>query len=404
MPRIGSARATARRTFTKWGPVRCYGVTKGKGNSAAPWTLLVWGTYDAVKPRIRILIEGLKAHGIHVHEAPIPVWTGIRDRGTLRAGEKAAVALRYVAALPRLVASYLRAPRHDAVLVAYPGLFDVFVLLPLARLRGVPIVWDMFISPWDTAVNDRRLYHRWHPVALALYTLEWMASRIVNAVFLDTRAHARRFEQLMGLRPGRVGAVPLGADPARFTAHEAPPRNAAAPFRVLFYGQYIPLHGLETIVRAAHIVERAGHRIAWTLVGAGQEQQRITTLIGSLGVRSVEQRGWVPPAELPALIREASVGLGIFGTSGKALTVVPNKVYELAASQITIVTADTPAVREFAPDHPRVRLVPPGDAAALAATIIGLAAGPASAGPPLPVVGPREVGAAFLRAVECLHA
>lgn len=375
----------------------------GKGNSVAPATLLVWGTYDAAKPRVRILLEGLRQNGVRVLEAPVDVWTGVRDRGTLGAGERLGVVARYVAAIPRLIASYLRAPRHDAVLVPYPGLFDLFVLLPLARLRGVPIVWDMFISAYDTVVNDRRMYSRRHPVGALLYALEWLASRFVSDLFLDTDAHARRFEQLMGLPNGRVGAVPLGTDPARFPPAAAR-ATAGRPFRVLFYGQYIPLHGLETIVRAAHLVEQRGIDARWTLVGAGQEQPRVTQLIESLGVRSIEQVGWVQPSELPALIHAADVGLGIFGTSGKALTVVPNKVYELAAAQATIVTADTPAMREFAPAHPRVHLVPPGDAEALADTIARLAAEPRRSDVPLPVVGPREVGAAFLRAVECVHA
>ena len=377
-------------------------MTAEKGNAAERASLLVWGTYDAAKPRVRILLEGLRRKGVTIHERPVDVWTGIRDRGTLTRGEQAGVAVRYLAAIPRLIAALLRAPRHRAVLVPYPGLFDLFVLFPFARARGTPIVWDMFISPYDTMVNDRRMLRRWHPVALALFVLEWVAARMVDDLFLDTATHARRYERLMGLRSGRVGVVPLGTDPERFPRRRGAPARGG-PLRVLFYGQYIPLHGLETIVRAAHLLQQRNVPVTWTLVGAGQEQPRITALIEQLSVRTVEQRGWVAPAELPALIEQSSVGLGIFGTSGKALTVVPNKVYELAASNTAIVTGDTPAQRDFAAGHPRVHLVPPGDADALAATIERLASDGDPGSPALPIVGPEEVGDAFLRAVECLH-
>lgn len=375
-------------------------------NSGASGTLLVWGTFDATRPRVRVLLEGLQAHGYPLEVINADVWRGVRDRGTMSARAKAGVATRWLRALPALLASYRRAPAHRAVLVPYPGLFDLFALLPLARARGVPVIWDMFISPYDTVVNDRRMLPRWHPLAVLLYALEWLASRMVSGLFLDTEAHARRFERLMRLPAGRVQAVPLGTDPARFPPRprESPNGAPGGPFRVLFYGQYIPLHGLETIVRAAHLAESRGANIRWTLVGAGQEQAMVTQLIATLGVGSVEQKGWVAPEALPALIHDADVGLGVFGTSGKALTVVPNKVYELAAAQATIVTADTPAMREFGTGHPRIHLVPPGDPEALAAVIMRLAREPGADGRPLPVVGPLEVAAAFRRVVDAtLH-
>lgn len=368
------------------------------GNSARSLPLLVWGTFDPARPRVRILTEGLREHGIPLVVENVDVWQGVRDRGTMRPGEILAVARRYLGAIPRLVSAYRRTPRHRAVLIPYPGLFDIFVVAPLARARGVPLIWDLFISPYDTVVNDRRMLSRWHPSALALYLLEWGASRMATHLFLDTAVHARRFEQLMRLPEGRVGAVPLGTDPVRFPPRRAAP-SRAPHFRVLFYGQYIPLHGLDTIVRAAHLAEQRGAAIQWTLVGAGQEQPRITRLIEELGVRSIHQRGWVAPTELPTLLADADVGLGIFGTSGKALTVVPNKVYELAAAQVPIVTGDTPAMREFATGHPAIHLVPPGDPEALARTVMQLAAQREAPATALPIVGPREVASAFLRTV-----
>jgi glycosyltransferase involved in cell wall biosynthesis len=364
--------------------------------------LLVWGTYDTTKPRVRLLLEGLRAAGIAHDEAHADIWTGVRDKGTLTRREQLAAAWRWCRAQPALVAAFLRAPTPRAVLVPYLGLFDLLVLAPFARWRRVPIIWDLFLSPWDTVVHDRGMVGRWHPVAILLYASEWLASRLATRLFLDTAAHARRYEGLMGLPEGRVGAVPLGTDPARFPARPARPA-VHKPLRVLFYGQYIPLHGLGTIVRAAKLLDERGAAVRITLVGGGQEEPRIRALIAELGVGVVEQRGWVPVEELPALIHDADVGLGIFGTSGKAVTVVPNKVYELAATQTPIVTGDTPAMREFAPGHPWVLRVPPGDPAALAACLEGIVAtGGWPEAPPLPVVGPREVGAAFAHVAEGL--
>ena len=364
--------------------------------------LLVWGTYDVSKPNVRQLLAGIRAVGIPVHEVHADIWAGVRDKGTLTRVEQVRAMWRWVAAAPRLVRGYLAAPPHVAVLVPYLGLFDVFVLLPFARSRGVPIIWQVFISPYDTAVNDRRMLSRWNPVAWGLYAMEWLAVRLADRSFIDTPAHARRFEALMGVAPGTVGDVPLGTDPARFPPRDGKP-TLHVPLRVLFYGQYIPLHGLETIVRAAKLVEEAGVAVAWELVGAGQEEARITALIAQLGVRSVTQVGWVAPTELPGRIRDADVGLGVFGTSGKALTVIPNKAYEIAATQTPLISGDSPAMRDFAPGHPWVFRTTPGDPQALAERVIAIARMEEwPDAPPMPVIGPREVGEAFTRVIAGL--
>ena len=82
-------------------------------------------------------------------------------------------------------------------------------------------------------------------------------------------------------------------------------------------------------------------------------------------------------AASPARIARASICLGIFGTTAKAARVVPNKVYQCAAMARPVISADTPALREFFDPERHVELVRPGDGAALAERIAMLARDPA---------------------------
>jgi glycosyltransferase involved in cell wall biosynthesis len=358
--------------------------------------VLIWGSYDISKPRVRLLVKGLRDAGVLVDEVHADIWAGVRDKGILSRCQLLRAGLRWLLAMPGLIKRYLFAPAHDVVLVPYLGLFDVLILAPFSKLRRKPIAWDIFISGYDTVVNDRRLLNGAHPLALALYACEWCASRLAAYPFLDTGAHAARFETLMHLPAGRVGSVPLGTDVTRFTP-AATQHVIHRPLRVLFYGQYIPLHGLETVIRAADLLARSGIAVQWELVGAGQELARITALIASLNVTSVRQLGWVSPSSLPDRMRAADVGLGIFGTSGKALTVVPNKVYEMSAAQLPIVTADTPPMAFFAQGHPWIRLVTPGSPDALASCIREIATQTDwGKSPPMPIVGSSEVATSML--------
>jgi glycosyltransferase involved in cell wall biosynthesis len=65
------------------------------------------------------------------------------------------------------------------------------------------------------------------------------------------------------------------------------------------------------------------------------------------------------------------VNLGIFGTTAKALNVVPTKVFQGAAAGCAVVTSDTPPQRAALGDA--AVYVPPGDVAGLVAALRALA-------------------------------
>lgn len=334
---------------------------------------IVWGTFDTGKPRVRMLIEALR-----IGNAELPVfhrnpWKGIEDKSQMRgAFTKLALLLRWLMAYPALILAYLRAPRHEVVVVPYPGNLDVLVLWPFARLRGARICWDMFLSLYDTTVIDRGMLARKGLMARLLYVAEWLSTRAADRVLLDTKAHARHVAHLFGLVEDKIGAFHVGAEIDVFERAKTPP--PLSPLRVLFYGQFIPLHGIDTIVEAIAQIEKRGDgpEITFTIVGTGQEQARIDALIAARDLRSVERVEWVAYDALPGLIERSAICLGIFAPEGKATRVIPNKVYQILGVGRPLITMDSPAIRELLEPGPALRLVPPGDAIALANTILAL--------------------------------
>ena len=335
--------------------------------------IVLWGTCDSGKPRNRILMRGLRENGVEVIEIRADVWAGIEDKGNIAGlGRKLGLLLRWLAAYPGLVWRYLRAPRHDAVLIGYMGHLDVLVLWPFARLRGAPVVWDAFLSLWDTMVEDRKMIGRYNPLAWLLHAWEWLACRAARIVVLDTRAHADYFVARYGLPRERTASVLVGAEPDAFPPVAGKSDNGDA-LRVLFFGQFIPLHGIETIVRASR--KANGKAIHWTLVGGGQEETRIRGMLGEAAA-NVDWIPWVDYDELSDRIAQADVCLGIFGDTGKAARVIPNKVFQILSAGAPLITRDSPAIRELlTPDMPGVWLVPPADPGALLEAIDSIAAG-----------------------------
>ena len=282
-----------------------------------------------------------------------PVWDGQEHKW--RAGAREA--LRLALAEARLLGE--RADGFDAILVGYPGHAD----LPAARCaaRGRPVVFNPLLSLVDTLVADRARFRPSSRAARLLRAVDRAAIRAADVVVADTEANARYLSSLAGVERDRVAVCLVGAEERIFRAGWAPRK----PFTCLFVGKLIPLHGLETILGAAH----AAPEVRFRVVGSGQLDRLMRA-----APPNVEWVRWVPYESLVGEYHRAGCALGIFGRSDKASRVIPNKAFHALACGTPLVTADTPAARELLVDEESALLVPPGDEQALAAALRRLAA------------------------------
>ncbi len=332
--------------------------------------ILMFGTYDtSAHPRVGILAAGLRAHGLEVEECNVPLGLDTAARVAMLAQpwRVPLLLLRLARCWWQLARRARRLPRPDVVVVGYLGHFDV----RLARLmfRRVPIVLDHLIGASDTA-RDRQLSGRFRQVLLR--AIDSGALRAATVVVVDTEEH--RDVLAHGDRE-RAVVVPVGAPDAWFAARPAETAPAAdgaagdspqveSPLRVVFFGLYTPLQG--TPVIGAALAALAGTRVEVTMIGQGQDEAE--TRRAAAANPAVRWIDWVPGAELPAVVADHDVCLGIFGAGPKALRVVPNKVFQGAAAGCAVVTSDTaPQRREF---DDAALLVPPGDAEALAEALL----------------------------------
>lgn len=101
--------------------------------------LVVWGTFDIGKPRVRLLLRAARQLDPDVAVCHRNLWDGIEDKTQIRSPLRWFwILVRWIASYPRLVWRYLRLPPHDVVLIPYLGNLDVLVLAPFARMRGAP--------------------------------------------------------------------------------------------------------------------------------------------------------------------------------------------------------------------------------------------------------------------------
>jgi len=298
--------------------------------------VLVIGTFDATTPRARQWFRLLDRLECDVEVMNVGSWGS--DRAADTSGRPVAMVGRVAFGLLRAARHLFACPRPDLVVFLYPGHLDACVLGPIARLRRVPTVLDVFISLYDTVIVDRGLRKPRSLVAFATRALDTLACWSVRSVVVDTPEHGDFFARFTHRDRSRFAVLWVGAEEDRFVTVDDPGDDAP----ILWYLTYIPLHGVETVLHAA--AQLTGDGRTFRLVGDGQQRQAAERLARELGLTNIEFVAPVPEAALPEEIAHASICLGVFGTSDKAARVVPNKVFQSAASGRAVITAATPAV------------------------------------------------------------
>jgi len=331
-----------------------------------------FGTYDADYVRNRVLTEGLRANGVQVVECHSRLWFDTADK--VREVERGILNprlwLRFLKAYLRLLGNYLKVGRYDVMVVGYAGHIDVFLARILASLARKPLVFDAFLSLHDTIVEDRALAGRGSMIGSLAFWLEKMGCLLSDVVLLDTEAHIHHFSMKYRIPEERFRRVWVGADEKVYYPLKIPRKGPQ--FTVIYFGKFIPLHGVEYIVRAAKELE-AYPDIRFEFIGRGQAYHQVRCLAEELHVGNIIWGPeWLEPPELRQRIAQADVCLGIFGTSPKAEYVIPAKAYIALAMRKPLITRDSPAAREIFISGENALLCPAGDGRILAECILRL--------------------------------
>ncbi|MBX3049999.1 MAG: glycosyltransferase family 4 protein [Caldilineaceae bacterium] len=305
-----------------------------------------FGTYRSEYSRNRILMEGLRRNGVQVIECHEQLWGGIEDRvETVESGWKhPGFWWRVATVYARLIRRYWQVRgSYDVLVVGYPGQLDVFLARLLTWLDGKPLAWDIFMSIYLIAL-ERGLDKKSRLGVGLLRRLEWLACRLPDHLIMDTAAYAAWFEKTHGVAASRFGLVPTGADDRLF--YPAPPSaNKSDRFTVLYYGTFIPNHGVQTIIEAA-VLLADDPSLHFVLIGDGPDRPAAAALAAEKNLTNVTFIGWLQPEEVRQHIADADICLGVFGTTPQSLMTVQNKIYECMAMGKPVLTGEGPAVME----------------------------------------------------------
>ncbi len=173
--------------------------------------------------------------------------------------------------------------RFAHILISYPRLlwekFDLFVVgfvghplvLALRCFTKKPILFDAFISLYDTLIFDRQKAVPNSLIGKLAFMLDKYSCKLSDLVLMDTYAHAAYFHKTFGIPLEKLKGLYVGCDENLFFPREEPPKSNT----VLYYSTFLPLHGTEVVIQAALIVQAVDPTIHFQIVGDGIETKRI---------------------------------------------------------------------------------------------------------------------------------
>ena len=340
-----------------------------------PLRVCYFGTYRANYSRNQILQKGLKAQGVQVYECHATLWRGIEDRVEQASGGWISPTFwfRALRAYLQLLREHRRIPEYDVMLLGYPGQFDTFLGRMLARRRRKPMALDLYMSLYLIA-EERGLVERSPRTGALIRKLESIGLKQPDLIISDTAEYVRYHCQTYGLEPERFKLVPAGADDQYFFRRPNIQPSSDA-IRLIYYGTFIPNHGVPTIVKAAKSLKEK-QNLHFDLYGDGPEREMSEILASEMDLSNVSFHGWTDKSILGEEAARSNIILGVFGTTKQSMMTVQNKIWEAMSVGRPVITGDSPTMRDTFTDGEHVYLVKRDDPEALAEGILDLISKP----------------------------
>jgi glycosyltransferase involved in cell wall biosynthesis len=233
---------------------------------------------------------------------------------------------RYVETLWKLLKARFRdAP--DVYVLGFRG-HEIFPFVRLLTL-GKPLIFDEFMSPSEALMTEGKGGAIGRLLGVMLYPFEWLCLKLSARCLADTELHRDFIASRFGVSRDSIDVVYVGG-----VATEARSAGAEADslLHVLFYGTFLPLHGMDVLLQACKLVEDKPVRFR-IIGGSGKALEAFRRQLDVLSPGNVVHDTWVDFDELQSsVIPGADLCLGgPFGGTPQARRVITGKAFQFLA-------------------------------------------------------------------------
>lgn len=252
---------------------------------------------------------------------------------------------------------------HLIVLPMNSHAVSVFDLI-LAKIFRKKVIVDYYISDYDTLVNDRKLLdEKSFGAKWALFKDKLFLERSDKVVFLNN-SESFYYQGVAGvnLNSSKINIIPLCIDYKKELFEDESSSDNEKGFNVCWWGTYIPLHGLENLIKAFSFI--GDESVKLYLFGNSEEKsmpykKMVEDYNLNHKVFLINDHSFSNGKLAPFLKENCDLAIGNFGSSEKAKTVLVNKLVDSLSLGLPCLTRETKATRELLSQNEGIILTEP---------------------------------------------
>jgi len=234
-------------------------------------------------------------------------------------------------------------------------------ILPIVKVISFlfkkPVIFDMFISMWDTVCFDRKLFKPYSLIGKFIRRYDKFLIKISDFVLVDTFTHLNYFINDLWLAKDKWGFLYVWANENIFHPIKV---KKSEKFWVFRYWSVLPLQGIDIILKTAKLLEKnkdIEFFLVWPI------KKTYWDLINKLQLTNVIFIDWVSYKDLPKEICKSHLCLWWhFSNIDKAKRVIAGKTFQFLDCGIPTIVWDNEANRElFKKDEKLVKFVKMGN-------------------------------------------
>ncbi len=306
--------------------------------------ILLYGNIHSRVYRSKILIKFLQQdpEGIISHVQPSFYRSKILDHFELI--EKSLIVLCWIEL-------FIKAAFTDIVYLLPDNTRFIKSAIWITSLFRKKLVVEPYISLYDTFVGDRKLIidgSRKAKVALEKDRLALIKS---DYVIHTSSCELNYWGKIISasIDPNKIFVAPL-CNTLNLVAKRHFRQDGV--LRICWWGTFIPLHGLDNILKAMRILKEQEVQFTCNLFGVDNAffsvyEQKIYSNQLENHVFLRKDLNFSDNSLPVHLVDNCDLALGIFGNTDKARNAVPNKLVEALSMGIPTLTMNSPALQEF---------------------------------------------------------
>jgi len=245
---------------------------------------------------------------------------------------------------------YLKAYFADVIYVLPINNHFIERTIRVAKFFNKKLIVEMYILSYDTFVEDKKKYLPNSPQARRIAEIDRLALTQSDYIITPAKYQLKHWEKQLDIKvnPDKVYIAPI------FSNNILQSRRAFmqdGQLKICWWGNFIPLHGLDNILQALQILIKKVH-FTCTLFGVDSPLFEVyENKIHSYQIEDcvvLRKDLKFSNYSLPLyLIDNCDLALGIFGNTKKAYNAVPNKLIDALSMGIPSLTMKSSALEEF---------------------------------------------------------